>query len=165
MLHPRARGLWALSCLAACDLLGGGGPPDANPPAPPLPEDLPAELVEALPRTEDGLPVVQAVESFGLRVQVAYDAAKDDAVARWGQCVSRVAACHRANPGAQIAGCIDQIERCPDDTGGRACCPPRCIADFLDVYADTGDETQAIEETILHGACVEGFPVDDEVTP
>lgn len=163
----RARGaalLVGLALLAGCDLLGGDDTGPSNPPAPPSPDELPAELVDALPKTDDGLPVIEAVEAFGLRVQVAHDATRDDAVARWGQCVSRVAACHRANPGAPIAGCIDLIERCADDTGGAGCCPPRCIAAFHDAYDDSGDEARAIEESFLTGACVEGFPVD-EVTP
>lgn len=156
-------GCLALSVLGACDLLGGGGLPEANPPADPLPDELPPELIEVLPRTDDGLPVITSTHAFGAHVEVAYDVTKDDAVARWGQCVSRVAACHRSNPGAPIAGCIDQIERCADDTGGPNCCPPRCIQEFLDRYAETDDEPGAIESTILAGTCVEGFPV--EVAP
>jgi len=160
----RALGVVSWLALASCDVLGGGGLPDANPPANPPPDALPQDLVDALPRTADDLPIVTSTHAFGSEVQVAYDVAKDDAIARWGQCLSRVAACHRANPGAAIAGCIDQIERCPDDSGGPDCCPPRCISDFLEQYDATGDEESAISSTFLHGACVEGFPAE-EVTP
>ncbi len=160
---PRAASLALLAFLSACDLFGGGGA-DANPPAEPPPDDRLDEVLAGLPTTDDGLPILSSVHAFGSRVEIVHDGTKDDAISRWGQCVSRVADCHRSNPGARIAGCIEQIERCPDDTGGRDCCPPRCIQEFLDRYGETGDEEGAIEATILAGTCVEGFPAD-EVSP
>jgi hypothetical protein len=123
--------------------------------------ELPAELVAALPRTDGGLPVLfgplAAASNPALSLQFAYDDKLDDPLARWGDCLSRVTACYDANPGAPVARCIDVIEPCADDTGGKACCPPACIAGFKALRRQGVEERAAIDQSFLKGACVKGL--------
>jgi hypothetical protein len=120
---------------------------------------MPAEIATVLPVNDAGLPIIVATNAEvepGVTIELAYDATIDDPIARWGQCLSRVAACYQTNPGP-IAGCIDLVERCADGTGGNACCPPGCISAFHSLMASGTDEDTAIGKTFLQGDCVIGF--------
>ena len=132
-----------------------------QPPGPVVETALPAHLERALPRSDDGLPVLlrthTPVMGPEISVEMVYDAALDDPITRWADCLSRVSACDRANPGLPVAGCVAQIEICPDATGGRGCCPSPCVEEFRRRMADGEDEEEALEKSFVQGDCVEGF--------
>ncbi len=135
-----------------------GNPLGANPPGPPPEPQLPAELIDGLPKTADGKTIV--LESAPLdentRLGLVWDPSRDDPLAHWSLCLERVEACYQANPGVAIAGCLAQVPAC---TGASAlgCCPAACLTDFRS-RIDTGmDEDVAIDETFVHGACVPGY--------
>lgn len=132
-----------------------------HPPGPPVSADLPRELAEALPKTDGGLPILFAVQGGGanpgLSVRFVYDSKRDDAISRWGQCLSRLTACYSANPRAPIGGCIELIERCADDQGGKGCCPDACVASFRALRAKGIGQEEAVEQSFLEGGCVRGL--------
>lgn len=135
-------------------------PPGANPPGPPTPRELDPSIESALPRTESGLPILIATGApgpDGYELALAYDAARDDPVARWTQCLGRVTACYHANPGAPILGCLAVVERCESAAGGFGCCPDTCISAVTEAVAGGMSETDAVDSVLLTGDCVEGF--------
>lgn len=129
----------------------------ANPPAPPVDTRLPPALRAALPTTDAGLPILIWTNAGGLEVGLAVDETIDDPSRRRASCMSRVSACYEANPGRKIAGCIDQIEQCKDNTGGLGCCAPACIKEFRALSKQGVDEDEAIDRVFLGAACLEGY--------
>lgn len=152
--------------LASCSkTTEGPSPPDAgdagtvawNRPAP-RPSTGMTPTLEALPKDDGGLPILLTtpVMSPGVGVELVYDPTLDDAVARWGECLSRVAACYRTNDG-KLGGCADFIEPCADNTGGTGCCPPACLAAYRDLINRGVSEREAIDQSFVAGDCVQGF--------
>ena len=132
----------------------------ANPPGPPTPRELDPDVASALPRTDDGLPILISTGTpgpDGYQLSLAYDATRDDPVSRWTQCLGRVTACYHANPGAPILGCLTLVERCDGASGGFGCCPTACIEAVNDAVSSGMSEADAIDSVLLAGDCVEGF--------
>ena len=126
--------------------------PEARPPAPPQDTRMPADLAAALPKTPDGRPII----AQGGGVALVYDETLDDPIARWGQCVGRVSACHETNRG-QLGGCVDLIPVCSTNRGGPNCCPRACIDQYKSLLTGGMAEREAIHASFLKGECVEGF--------
>lgn len=130
-----------------------------QPPAPATPAAMPSALEDALPKTDDGLPIVVQTGAglpSGLSLALAYDATLADPIALWGQCLSRVTACYRTNEGP-ITGCVDLIEVCADDAGGEGCCPRACLDRFHELRDGGTGEDDAVNGSFLEGSCIPGF--------
>lgn len=147
---------------------GGGVSPDAGPPrparppTPPLDTRMPEQLLPALPRKDGGtdgggLPILLHATGATGGLALAYDDTLDDPTRRWGHCLGRVQSCYQANFDRPMAGCVDLIERCATNLGGRGCCPPACIQAFKDRLAAGATEDRAVDESFVRGTCVEGF--------
>jgi len=152
-----------------CD---GCGTPASNPPPPPVPATLPPDLAAALPKTDAGLPILLSTPAMlpgGMRIALVFDESLDDPLTRWSECVARGVSCYEVNRDRPIAGCIALIERCADDTGGKGCCPARCLDDFERLLHSGRSESQAFDESIMAGDCVAGYSefmsVDGGVQP
>jgi len=149
----------AVALLASgCDVLSREKPPPAEPPGPPPSREVPPEIAAQLPTTQDGKVLFTEVTSGGLTMQLAYDPTLDDPITRWGWCLSRVTACVTANPSQSIIGCIPKIEVCASSEGGHGCCPSACLDEFRQAHERTRDDRRALEESILTGRCIPGFP-------
>ena len=152
-----------VGCAGGCpfDFLGPGPTVGNNGPlAPRSPYFPPAGEVGGFERDDAGLPILLRVPSQlapGYDLVVAYDEKRDDPIARWGQCMSRVVACVQANPGQLIDGCIPKIERCADDSGGPGCCPPACLDAYAARRSAGDDEEAALLATFFDGSCVTGL--------
>lgn len=137
-------------------------PGTASPPTAPLELSIPPEVSASLPRTSDGHLVLSASEQTGNpdapTVALVYDPTADDAVARWGACLSRVVACSKTNDIGTFASCVPMIKGCADDTGGVDCCPPRCIDAFITLVNEGAPVMKALQESFLDGGCQEGMP-------
>ena len=134
-------------------------PPGVQPPGPPTPRALPAELEAALPRTDDGRPILLASAGSGPEaadVQLVYDEDADDPITRWGQCLGRVVSCYEANDGGPIAGCLAVVERCASGDGGEGCCPSACLDELASAIAGGMPEDEAVDTILVEGACVPG---------
>ncbi|MBL8917570.1 MAG: hypothetical protein JNJ54_01805 [Myxococcaceae bacterium] len=154
---------------AACVIVAGcrcddepGALPDSatvTRPAPPAVRAvLPPALAASLPRTDGGLPILYSNPGEGRATfALVFDESLDDPIARWGECVDRVVACFRVNPSAPVAPCVAQLERCTDASGGRGCCPARCLDEFASATSRGVAALDALDETVLEGTCVEGF--------
>jgi hypothetical protein len=122
---------------------------------------IPPEVAAQLDHTDGGLPIfvsTSATLPAGTTIGLAYDATLDDPITRWGQCLSRVVACHAANPGAgPIAPCIALIERCADNHGGKGCCPSACLDRYAMAVASGEAESDAFTQIFLDGSCVDGM--------
>jgi hypothetical protein len=132
----------------------------SHPPGPPTPRELDPAVASALPRTDDGLPILITTGTpgpDGYQLSLAYDATRDAPVARWTQCLGRVTACYHANPGAPILGCLAVVERCDSAAGGFGCCPSACLEAVNDAVSSGRSEADAIDSVLLAGDCVEGF--------
>lgn len=145
--------------LGGCGLLDdvGGSTGGTEPPPEALPADWPPEIADRFPKDPEGRPIVGSISDLGVRLDVAYDQTLDDPTARWGECLERVVACYRVNPGRPIADCIAQVEPCADDAGGHACCAPACLAAFDERLQATGSEDRAVDESFVAGDCLVGF--------
>lgn len=159
-LQRRARLFGAFSsfaisfALVACGSTCAGEP---QPPAPPLPRDLPPEVIASFPQNDRGQPILHSTRFAGEgSLRLVYDRDLDDPLARWGQCLGRVVACYRTNEGP-IDGCIELIERCADDRGGEGCCPAQCIDEFRAKNSSGASEKEAIDASFVHGGCIRGF--------
>ncbi|MBL8955176.1 MAG: hypothetical protein JNK82_30645 [Myxococcaceae bacterium] len=160
-------GLVIVASACHCELPGQS--PAVEPP-PPTPVALPPSLLAELPRNDAGLPIlVRSDEGVaGIAVGFVFDEALDDPIARWGECVQRITDCYRVAGTRPVRGCIAKLERCADDTGGTACCPPACFAAFEAALGNGSAEDDAVRATFFEGSCVAGFAdqVDGgEVTP
>jgi hypothetical protein len=150
----------SLALLASCSSKGPSGPnmsgsdggPSSSPapPAPPVAPDLPSDFVAILLDVP-----VEAIP--GVTLQLVYDAARDDAIARWGECLGRVHACYKTNSGPVTQCIVTGIEKCADDTGGKGCCPPSCINSYKSLHDSGASEEDAIERSFIAGDCVTGF--------
>ena len=132
----------------------------ANPPGPPIEPSIPPDIEAALEHDEQGRPVMidtPSMTSSAEKIALVFDKDLDDPIARWGSCLERVTACYRANPGSPIAGCIDQIERCADDTGGKGCCAGACISEFKRQRGLGVTEDEAIDASFVKGHCLQGI--------
>jgi hypothetical protein len=125
--------------------------PEVHPPAPPVDPRLPPDVARALPRTPDGRPII----AQGGGVALVYDETLDDPIARWGQCLGRVTACFKTN--RQLGGCVDLIEVCPTNRGGRNCCPRACLDQYNGLRAGGMAEREAMAASFVKGDCVEGL--------
>lgn len=154
-----------LGCLVGCQKTGCQPAVESKPPGPATSADLPSDFASGLPVLDSGLPVLIASNGGGIGLVLAYDQTLDDPIARWGECLSRVTACYRANGSNPIAGCIDQIERCADDRGGKGCCPTACVDEFHRLDGDLSED-DAVTQSFGKGDCVAGFAAQrDGVQP
>jgi hypothetical protein len=143
-----------------------------NAPSPVESTDLPDDLEEALERTDGGLPILITSPPIvtGVAVDIAYDETLDDPITRWGECLARVTGCYDTNAG-RLGGCVDMIEICADEPGGKGCCPKGCISAYK-AARDDMDEDTAVRASFVLGDCIPGFAalrdeaeVDVEVQP
>ncbi len=133
-----------------------------NPPAPPEPVvDLPQELIDALPKTSAGLPILlqssPMLNGGKTSLGLALDKNRRDAVTRWAGCIGRVTGCVKSN-GGSVAACVDLIERCPAADGTDNCCPQSCIDEFHQKLQTGLHEFSAIRESFIYGSCVPVSP-------
>lgn len=149
-------------CLAAAGFGGAGcscGGPAANPPPPPTPL-TPPDGAASLPTDDAGRPILLSAPVEGypdLQIQLVYDASLDNPVVRRGECLSRVLGCYDTNPGP-ISGCITQyVEKCPDNTGGMACCAPACIQLYQTLHQGGASEEDALEQAFVVADCLQGY--------
>jgi hypothetical protein len=132
----------------------------SHPPAAPIDPTIPADVEAALEHDDQGRPIVIDTPSMvaeGERVALVFDKDLDDPITRYGWCLERVAACRHANPTSPLSGCIDQIQPCADNTGGRACCAPACVAEYHQQQALGLDDKEAIAASFVRGDCLQGF--------
>lgn len=128
------------------------------------PPDDPAArqaMVSALPTNDAGLPIVTMTTATlppGVAVALVYDKNLDDPVARWSDCMGLVSTCRLAC--GAITACIDEIDPCPDNKGGGACCPPACNQAFHARLAAGDSENTAITNSYAAGDCVDGFTAE-----
>lgn len=161
LAKPTVLSIWLATtggCVVA--LVGCDAKPRGNPPGPVIDPTMPAELAAGLPRDPEGRPILIQTTSMiapGEQIALVYDDVRDDPITRWGACLERVVACYRANPGAPVDGCIDQIAQCPDATGGIGCCPTACVQAFHRQLAGSVDERRAIVASFVRGDCVQGM--------
>ena len=147
---------WLLLAVAAC----GDNRVGANPPAPAVDPEIPPEIEAALEHDDQGRPILIETRSMlspDEKIALVFDKDVDDPVTRYAWCLERVAACHRANPGSPVSGCIDQIQRCADNKGGRACCAPACVAEFHRQRGLGLSEKEAISASFVRGDCLDGL--------
>jgi hypothetical protein len=142
---------------------GAESPKTASPSPPPAPErggilpsppdrEMPAALASALPKDEQGRPILMQRGGVGL----AYDSKIDDPISRWSACLSLV------NPARQTARqggtpWIDLVKPCHTNAGGNDCCPPACIEKFKKEKASGASDSDGIDRSFMEGTCVEGF--------
>jgi hypothetical protein len=137
-----------------------------QPPAPPESAELEDAVRLNFEPTDAGQPILFSVPDTvipGWEVLLIYDQTLDDPTTRWGECLARIGACYDTNAGYPIAGCIDLITKCADDSGGTDCCPPGCVAQFKTLLKSGASEHDAIAGSFVKGSCVVGF--DDSVQP
>jgi HEAT repeat protein len=73
-----------------------------------------------------------------VRALEAMETPRDDAIARWEQCLGRFTALRQANPGRPLVECVDTIDVCGAPGGGENCCPADCIEQFKRLCAALG---------------------------
>ena len=151
----------------------GCGSHSANPrePLPTTSTAIPPELGAGLGQTPRGFPILVETTAGlppGLALAIAYNANADDAVARYGECLSRLSACYAKNHGV-IGDCFDDtgdgpalIQPCADDTGGKGCCAPACISQYRELLGREGED-KAVTDSFFLGDCLVGFA--DELPP
>jgi hypothetical protein len=122
------------------------------------PHDIDDELMHT---PEGNLPILIAVPNGPLAVGIVYDRTLSDPITDWGNCLELARRCYYSVPSGQpITGCISGIRQCgaSDRTkGGEGCCPAQCIADFEAAVKGGASDDDAVNATILQGACVAGF--------
>jgi len=157
-------GAWAIAALLlSCNDSGCSSGPDGGPGTgkrPPAPAVRPGLSDAGFALDDAGRPVLARVPTMiapGHELVISYDEKIDDPVARWGHCLQRVVACSQANQGLRIDGCIPQIERCADDSGGFGCCPPACLEAYAARRSAGDDEETALTTTFFEGSCVSGL--------
>jgi hypothetical protein len=126
--------------------------------APPVDMAATGALLDSLPKTDAGLPIVATSNvglPAGMALVLAYDKTLDDPVARWSDCVGMVTGC-RLSCGS-ITGCVDGIAACADAKGGGDCCPSACNKAFHARLAAGDTESVALTNSYLVGDCVDGF--------
>ncbi len=145
--------------LAVLALLGACGQCGPQRPAAPAPIELDPDLRAALPVNDAGLPlliVADAPLATGFKVGLAYDEQRDDPLTRWAECLGRIGACYQTNRG-RLGGCVDFIDRCATNAGGRGCCPGACIDAFNAAVRAGVPDKEAVDQTFIAGACVDGY--------
>lgn len=132
-----------------------------NPPLPPTGTKLPPKLADELPKDKRGRPILLELPGpENAKAQLIYDETLDDPITRWSECLGRVLSCAKANQGI-IGQCINYIEVCKDDKGGKGCCPRPCIEKHKQLLAEGLTEAEALDQGILRGDCVPGFDAMD----
>jgi hypothetical protein len=156
------------AALAGCRCDDPTKPPLVDPPKA-REAKLPKELVDTLAKNDAGLPIlIQGGDAVvGMSIGLVFDESLDDPIARWGECLSRVADCYTVNGNRGVTACIGKLERCADETGGKGCCPSGCFTAFEALRKDGVAEDEAVDRTFRDGACVAGFAeeLDGGVTP
>jgi hypothetical protein len=134
---------------------GGGNPPGSNY-AGALP---PAEVLAALPKDDEGHPVLFASNATfepGWQLGFVYDANRDGPLVRYGQCLGVVTSCLRKT-GGPLETCADAAPACADDSGGAGCCAPACISQWQTLRAGGASADDAFDQSFLLGDCLQGF--------